>query len=57
MRIFISYRRDDSAGHAGRLADDLVECFGRRNVFEDVDSIRPGDDFVDAMRRPTRCSP
>jgi hypothetical protein len=51
MRIFISYRRDDSAGHAGRLADDLAERFGHHDVFEDVDSIEPGEDFVDVIER------
>jgi hypothetical protein len=27
-KIFISYRRDDSAGTAGRLHDRLAEAFG-----------------------------
>ena len=31
--IFISYRRDDSAGHAGRLYDDLTGHFGPDRVF------------------------
>ncbi len=44
MRIFISYRRADSAAEAGRLYDRLVEQFGRRNVFMDVDDIGPGED-------------
>jgi TIR domain/Protein of unknown function (DUF3039) len=45
-RIFISYRRDDSAYPAGWLFDRLVESLGPGNVFKDVDSIRPGDNFV-----------
>ncbi|MCI0433845.1 MAG: toll/interleukin-1 receptor domain-containing protein [Gemmatimonadetes bacterium] len=49
-RIFISYRRDDSAGHAGRLADVLLEAFGPGSVFRDVDAIGPGEDFVVAIR-------
>lgn len=44
--IFVSYRRDDAAGHAGRLADRLVEHFGRNRIFVDVDAIEPGEDFV-----------
>lgn len=44
--IFISYRRDDSSGHAGRLADRLVEHFGRNRIFVDIDTIEPGEDFV-----------
>jgi TIR domain len=43
--IFISYRREDTSGEAGRLADDLAERFGRSSVFIDVDAIAPGADF------------
>ena len=50
-RIFISYRRDDSSGHAGRLYDRLSDHFGPDNVFMDVDTIKPGRDFVDAVRQ------
>lgn len=46
LGIFVSYRRDDCAGHAGRLADRLVEHFGRDRIFVDVDSIAAGEDFV-----------
>ena len=48
-KIFISYRRDDSGGHAGRLYDRLVQHFGPENVFIDVDTIGPGVDFVEAV--------
>ncbi len=51
MRIFISYRRADSAAEAGRLYDRLAEQFGRRNVFMDVDDIGPGEDYLDAIER------
>jgi hypothetical protein len=47
--IFISYRREDSAGHAGRLFDALAEHFGRERVFMDVVGIEPGLDFIDAI--------
>ena len=43
--IFISYRRDDSEGYAGRLFQDLCERFGRDSVFMDVAGIEPGRDF------------
>ncbi len=43
--IFISYRRDDSAGHAGRLFDLLQARFGADHVFMDVDTIKPGQNF------------
>ena len=46
MKIFISYRRDDTAGRAGRLFDLLVTRFGARNVFQDVAAIEPGTDFT-----------
>lgn len=43
--IFISYRREDSEGQAGRLYDDLAEQFGPDAVFMDVAGIEPGRDF------------
>lgn len=47
--IFISYRRDDSEGEAGRLFDDLVRAFDADTVFMDVDGITPGVDFRKAI--------
>jgi hypothetical protein len=47
--IFISYRREDSEGEAGRLADDLTENFSQDSVFMDVDAIQPGRDFRKAI--------
>lgn len=44
-RIFISYRRSDSADVAGRIYDKLLSQFGKGNVFKDVDSIPLGVDF------------
>lgn len=49
--IFVSYRRDETAGYAGRLADRLNEHFGEHKIFRDIDSIDPGLDFVEAIRR------
>jgi hypothetical protein len=47
--IFISYRRDDSEGEAGRLSDDLAEIFHEESVFMDVNAIQPGRDFRKAI--------
>ena len=43
--IFISYRREDSGGHAGRLCDRLSARFGDDRVFMDLQDIAPGQDF------------
>lgn len=45
-RIFISYRREDTAYPVGWLFDRLVGHFGRDQVFKDMDSIELGEDFV-----------
>ncbi|MEA2561190.1 MAG: hypothetical protein QOH06_2694 [Acidobacteriota bacterium] len=47
--IFISYRRDDAEGQAGRLFDDLTHHFGNDSVFMDVAAIEPGRDFRRAI--------
>jgi hypothetical protein len=47
--IFISYRRDDSEGEAGRLFDDLTRAFGDDAVFLDVAGIKYGADFRKAI--------
>ena len=55
-KIFISYRRDDSAGYAGRVHDQLVEKLGS-NVFMDVDGIPLGSNFVKALNdEVAKCS-
>ena len=48
-RIFISYRRDETAYPAGWLFDQLARHFGRDKIFKDVDSIELGDDFVEVI--------
>ena len=54
--IFISYRRDDASGHAGRLSDRLVARFGPERVFMDVSDIQPGQNFEQAIERTlARC--
>src|SRR5262245_9602508 len=49
--IFVSYRRKDTAGHAGRLFDRLRDHFGAAQVFRDIDRLKAGDDFVEALAR------
>jgi TIR domain len=49
-KVFICYRREDTAAHAGRLYDAMVARFGERNVFMDVD-LAPGVDFVERITK------
>lgn len=49
-RIFINYRRADSAGWARHLHADLQDRFGEERVFRDV-AIEPGVDFVEQIER------
>lgn len=46
-QIFVCYRREDAAGHAGRLRDRLAAVFGDSQVFLDIDQIGIGEDFVE----------
>jgi hypothetical protein len=48
-KVFISYRRDDSAGQAGRIQDRLEREFGRDLLFMDVDAIPLGMNFVKVL--------
>jgi hypothetical protein len=45
-RVFISYRREDTAWQALPLFDRLAHRYGSGQIFKDVDSIQLGDDFV-----------
>ena len=45
-RIFISYRRADAPGPRDGWLTNLAGQFGAGVVFQDVDSIRPEDDFA-----------
>jgi hypothetical protein len=48
-RVFISYRREDSAALAGRVHDRLRSEFGRHALFMDVDTVRLGVDFAKVL--------
>ncbi len=50
-QIFISYRRDDSAGYTRALYDRLVRQFSKERVFMDVDAIEPGIPFDESIQR------
>jgi hypothetical protein len=56
-RIFISYRREETAFPAGWIFDRLAAHFGKDQIFKDVDSIKPGDDFVEMIAEAVgRCA-
>jgi hypothetical protein len=48
-KIFISYRRDDSAPYALSIAQYLERQFGGDSVFIDVDQIRAGENFASVL--------
>ena len=48
-KLFINYRREDTAPYAGRLYDRLMAKFGEDQVFMDIDQIEPGEDFVEVI--------
>ena len=56
-RVFISYRRDESASFAGRVHDRLIPEFGHEALFMDVDAVRLGVNFVKVLGgRQVRCA-
>ncbi len=56
MKIFISYRQNDSPGDCRQLSERLRQRFGRENVFFDIDSIRLGDNWWTVARERIRAS-
>lgn len=49
--LFVAYRRSDAPGHAGRLGERLIKYFGPGQTFKDIESLLPGQDFVDVVRQ------
>lgn len=45
-RVFISYRRQDTAPAAGRVYDRLCQLLSKHNVFFDVSTIAGGKEFM-----------
>jgi|SRR5579859_1223796 len=54
MQVFLSYRRNDVGGYAGRLTDSLRQRIGAESVFQDVTAIALGEDFMAAIDRALR---
>jgi hypothetical protein len=55
-KIFISYRRDDSEGEAGRLFDRLKNHYGRDFVFIDSQTLAPGESFSSVIENAVSTS-
>jgi hypothetical protein len=53
-KIFLSYRRDDAAGHVGRLFDRLRDTFNEAEVFYDTSGIAPGTRWLDEIDKQLR---
>jgi formylglycine-generating enzyme required for sulfatase activity len=51
--VFISYRRENTAGEARALFNDLAARLGENSVFMDVDSIALGRDFRSVLLETT----
>src|ERR1700720_2202145 len=49
--VFISYRRETTAGEARALFNELLGKLGKNSVFMDVDSIALGRDFRGALQK------
>lgn len=47
--VFINYRREQTAGEARALYNDLVQLLGAERVFMDVDNIALGRDFREVL--------
>ena len=45
IKIFISYRREDSVYICDRVYAFLAQQFGQEDIFRDISSILPGADF------------
>lgn len=55
-QIFISYRREDAGGYAGRLEEGLERTFGAGSAFRDVVDLRPGEDYFQVLRQRIACA-
>jgi len=54
MKLFINYRRDETDDFVARLVERLSNEFGKENIFKDVDSILPGQDWKPALERSVK---
>jgi hypothetical protein len=53
-KIFISYRRSDTQGYAGRLSDSLSAYFGENRVFRDIEDIKGGSEYAKDIKDQMR---
>lgn len=51
LRLFVSYRIDDSVYAAAAIADRLTQVFGAENVFRDRDALALGEIYPKKIRR------
>lgn len=54
--LFVSYRREDAAGHARALALALNPVFGAERIFIDADDMRPGENFETRLGAAVRAA-
>ena len=53
-RVFISYRREDTADAVAHLHHSLEQQLGEGKVFRDVDTIQPGQNFENVIQEAIR---
>jgi hypothetical protein len=51
VQVYLSYRRNDVGGYAGRLADGLRQRLGAKSIFQDVTAIPLGQAFTAVIDR------
>jgi hypothetical protein len=51
LRLFVSYRINDSVYAAAAIADRLADHFGSENVFRDRDTLALGEAYPKSIRR------
>jgi TIR domain len=49
--VFVSYRREDSSGWSGRLAQAMRDAFGTEQVFVDIATLEPGSDYAQVIEQ------
>jgi hypothetical protein len=55
-KIFISYRRKDVPGEAGRVHDELARKFRKRSIFMDVNKLHAGQLFDEELAKALAAS-
>ena len=53
-RVFISYRREDTADAVAHLHHSLEQQLGKGKIFRDVDTIQPGQNFENIIQEAIR---